>query len=822
MMRSRDYKHTFSIRKLTIGAVSVMFGALIFGVSTTQTHADTVDNGESAQTEEVQNNKRDSQEQSGETTQTSAAATKEATSQENANAEEQNNQNDKTVESAKVENQEDANKVWTSVKTEAQTQIKQDDTTKVASKDAQKASVQATTENKTETSKTVEAPKSETPKTEVPAQPTQNEDAKTETTTTLDVAKASKEKNNTNGLITSLFRSEDVDTVNINDWDYSNLTDGNVEVKTKSDVTYTGDVVFPNTYDLIKAGIITDPNGKAYVANGTLQIITNTPGVTSITISKNGGKKLYVKDTTIAYAFGNQYGRNNDIRKLDVGALDVSNVTVLDQTFEKNPNLTEIDGLDKWDVSHVTTMRNIFYGDPKLTSEALSGIANWNTENLESLYAAFQNDSGLTNLDFLKNWNTSKLDTMVSAFAYCPNLTNIDGLSNWNTENLTDLGSAFIGTGITNLDALRNWNTSNLVSMGATFYAAGNLSDISGLANWDVSKVTNFASTFLYDSKIQGLVNLSNWEINNNANTFDMFYPGGRDATPLMVLVKSGAENINKGTTVFGAGSSQHYLYRVEVNGQIVETVPTKAINSDQLSALLSDIITDLDTRAASLGREGYTFSWQKENEYGNTGVYQLYVATWTQPTQPTEPNKPTQPTEPNKPTQPTNNSQPDQPTTPEQPTNSPTTPSEPTTPVQPTSAPTEPATPTAPTQPSNNPVLPEKNPSSNQSDNGKQNENNSSKSSSNNGKTVKPHAEKPTNNTGKKIAPEVHTAKAEQEHPVTLSNKRAEVNSNKNQKQAETKLPQTGVKESSAILGLILAGLGLFGLAVDRKRKNN
>ena len=34
--------------------------------------------------------------------------------------------------------------------------------------------------------------------------------------------------------------------------------------------------------------------------------------------------------------------------------------------------------------------------------------------------------------------------------------------------------------------------------------------------------------------------------------------------------------------------------------------------------------------------------------------------------------------------------------------------------------------------------------------------------------------------------------------------------------------LPQTGAKESTDILGSLLAGLGLFGFGVERNRKNN
>lgn len=124
-------------------------------------------------------------------------------------------------------------------------------------------------------------------------------------------------------------------------------------------------------------------------------------------------------------------------------------------------------------------------------------------------------------------------------------------------------------------------DTTGVDRIAQTFAMDHNLVEIDGLENWDVSKVTNFTSTstFLSDYKIQYLVNLSNWEIQDNAHTDNMFSPS-RVATPLMVIVKSGAQNINRGTDVFGKDNAQHYLYKVEINGQVVETLPAKAFNS--------------------------------------------------------------------------------------------------------------------------------------------------------------------------------------------------------------------------------------------------
>lgn len=101
-----------------------------------------------------------------------------------------------------------------------------------------------------------------------------------------------------------------------------------------------------------------------------------------------------------------------------------------------------------------------------------------------------------------------------------------------------------------------------------------NLVEIDGLENWDVSKVTNFTSNFLSDYKIQCLVNLSNWEIQDNAH---------------------------RGTDVFGKDNAQHYLYKVEINGQVVETLPVKAFNSaeeavNEIQKHLGEIATNTNS----------------------------------------------------------------------------------------------------------------------------------------------------------------------------------------------------------------------------------
>ncbi|MGN1272503.1 MAG: YSIRK-type signal peptide-containing protein [Lactobacillus sp.] len=188
----------------------------------------------------------------------------------------------------------------------------------------------------------------------------------------------------------------------------------------------------------------------------------------------------------------------------------------------------------------------------------------------------------------------------------------------------------------------------------------------------------------------------------------------------------------------------------------------------------------------------------------------------------------PVQPTNPVKPSQPTDPTTPVTPSTPVQPTT-------PITPVQPTT-PVNPSQPTAPVQPSNVRPLPEKD-DSNKQDNkttkkntqkgNKTNKKNTQKSNktitpkatnvshNNKGKVVSP---KPTelNNVTKKVAPKAavlnnHNAKANVQNATYVK------------KDAKT-LPQTGDKNENnlSVLGLAAAAIaGLFGMGAFRKKRN-
>ncbi|MGI1802251.1 MBG domain-containing protein [Limosilactobacillus reuteri] len=173
---------------------------------------------------------------------------------------------------------------------------------------------------------------------------------------------------------------------------------------------------------------------------------------------------------------------------------DVSNVTNMSLLFQNATGVTSLTGLENWDVQKVTNMTRIFNNVNKVTD--LSPLSNWKTDSLQKLNTAFANNS-FTNLQGLENWNVSHVTDMGVIFMSDANLTDISVLANWDTNNVTDLNRAFnVNQSLTSLHGLENWNTSKVTNLNATFANEGSLVDASAIANWNTSNVTNMSVLF--------------------------------------------------------------------------------------------------------------------------------------------------------------------------------------------------------------------------------------------------------------------------------------------------------------------------------------
>ena len=146
--------------------------------------------------------------------------------------------------------------------------------------------------------------------------------------------------------------------------------------------------------------------------------------------------------------------------------LDVSSLTNalkcddFSSLFRGYNNVKYIIGLEDWDVSEVTNMKEMF-----------ADCDNFNAD--------------------LSKWNVSSVKDMRSMFSYCKNF-NCD-LSKWDVSNVEDMAYMFWNCKNFNSD-LSNWDVSGVLYMQCMFKNCKNFD--SDLSKWNVSSAENIGGMF--------------------------------------------------------------------------------------------------------------------------------------------------------------------------------------------------------------------------------------------------------------------------------------------------------------------------------------
>lgn len=267
-------------------------------------------------------------------------------------------------------------------------------------------------------------------------------------------------------------------------------------------------------------------------------------------IAISGLDKLDTSNVTnISLAFDSFGNADSPIECLDLSSWDVSNVTTFKQLIRgaqilsinltgwdvgsatdmsymfghvlatTSPITTIIASFENWDTSNVTNMGGMFYQSLYLTS--LDGVGSWDTSNVTNMAEMFYNCTALTSPIDLSSWDTSNVISMAGLFNCCADV--MSGIANWDTSSLTKMEKLFYCTSCNaNLVAsIQSWNTSNVTNMNRVFYKTSVTS--LDLTTWDVSKVTDMEYMFGSCESLTTL-NVSNWNISNVTNIVGMFY----------------------------------------------------------------------------------------------------------------------------------------------------------------------------------------------------------------------------------------------------------------------------------------------------------
>ena len=582
-----EKKERFSIRKLTVGAASVLIGLTFIGVSGQTVHADTVP---AAQNEEV--------------------APKATTTDDTI----------KTADDSAVKITTET-PVSSTKETDAQTQSTTKTSDQTVSTDVKNAASETEVKTETETAKKVEkdltktAPDEETEKTVAEDVASKTTDAKDTTTLKTD-QKAALAKD----LVAQKTAAPVQKNYNTADWD------GNIN-NTTHEYTLTGyhgedkeNIYIPNTDDFIKAGTISDTD-KVYITKDLIQTITRA-GAESITIDDQGSddkNKVYAKgDWSNAF-------NSSTLKKADLKHLDTSGVTNLSMAFANMPNIKSID-LSGVDLSHATNIDNMFYNNPNLESVNLSGVKFGNVRSANAVFygdakltdvdmsgvdlshvnganAWFMGDSNLTTVDFS---NVTFPDKFTNTFAHADGKlknVNLTGAKNVPASILKVYVRALGNSGATSID-LRGINFDRVTDLSGWFANMPNIKSID-LSGVDLSHATNIDNMFYNNPNLES-VNLSGVKFGNVMKAGAVFY-GDKNLTDLNMSDVDLTKVHNIKAWFIGDNNLSKVNFNNTTFPETFDNLPTNKITNVNISGAKNVPASILKAYVKALGNSGAT-----------------------------------------------------------------------------------------------------------------------------------------------------------------------------------------------------------------------
>ena len=241
----------------------------------------------------------------------------------------------------------------------------------------------------------------------------------------------------------------------------------------------------------------------------TLKVVDNLDipeGATVVDVSKNNDNtiKMWYNEADANGNYDITIGSNNKI---------YANPSSTSGLFSNLTNVTSID-LSNMDTSGMTNMSNMFSGNTSLTNITFG--ENFNTSNVTSMYAMFNNCNLLKKLD-LSSFNTAKVTSMNYMFENCSSLTSLD-LSSFDTSNVRSMSTMFRECTNLMIVDLSSFAGNNLISMSYMFTGCSNLQNVD-LSNLKVNNPIEIVRMFADCENITS-INLKGFKLSSLAGAF--------------------------------------------------------------------------------------------------------------------------------------------------------------------------------------------------------------------------------------------------------------------------------------------------------------
>ncbi len=301
----------------------------------------------------------------------------------------------------------------------------------------------------------------------------------------------------------SMFSKTRIVTLNLSGWDTSNVENMGWMFNSCTNLTSIEGI---NNFE---TGKVTDMTQMFYgVGITTLDLSGwDTSNVEKMGWMFNGASNLANLDLS-NWKFPEDFdvkGMIGDLKKLpklntlNLSNWDTSSITDMSWLFSRNEVFKSLN-LSGWDTSNVTTLEGMFYSCTNLSE--IIGIEKWNVKKVKSTKWLFSSNK-FAQMD-LSQWQTSSLDNMAATFENCVNLTKVN-LSGWDTSNVTDMGFLFNDSVLLkDIIGLEGFKTNNVTTMQNMFYNLQNIQSLN-LSTWNTPLLENVGHMFYNNTSLESL-----------------------------------------------------------------------------------------------------------------------------------------------------------------------------------------------------------------------------------------------------------------------------------------------------------------------------
>ena len=258
--------------------------------------------------------------------------------------------------------------------------------------------------------------------------------------------------------------------------------------------------------------VIKDNNGQVIKSEETVVAETES-ALYKFTPEKDGEYTVEAGPEGVYYIRMVEYVLTTDNKNALLEVVQFGDVVwaSMESAFEECQNMQFADGIDKPNLSKVTSMSKMFQECNVFNAP----IEDWDVSKVTNMRSLFSGCDAFNHS--LDKWDVSNVTDMSGLFSGCYSFN--QPLNSWNVSKVKEMAYMFQACSVFN-QPLDKWIVCNVTDMRQMFAGCNTFNQ--PLGNWIVNKVTNMKGTFSHCPSFNQ--SLNDWDVRNVTTMEDMFH----------------------------------------------------------------------------------------------------------------------------------------------------------------------------------------------------------------------------------------------------------------------------------------------------------